>query len=177
MAIFSILILIFIFTNITFKKSTYYTYLIFILCLYLMRFYNLIAANVSTFLSEKFTAGFIAISSEKMSTYLGNTSGKLSEYSFSILANFIFSFIAIKLIDGENKFQQKLLQINLFAISSLSLLAGILALSRAIDYYSIFNILLFYIILFNKKLTILKLFIFSMIVIFNAIIFYRLIIS
>jgi len=96
MAIFSLLILLFIFTKFTFKKATYYTYLIFILCLYLTRFYNVIASTVSAFLLKKFSVGFVLISSNKVSTYLGNTSGKLTEYSFLVLFNFIFSYIAIK---------------------------------------------------------------------------------
>jgi hypothetical protein len=174
MAILSLLILFFIFTKFTFKKTTYYIYLTLVFCLYLTKFYNVIAAQVSAYLYDKFNLGFLSISPEKITAYLGNTNGKLSSYSLSILVNFIFSFIAIRLIDSEDKFQHKLLQINLFAISALSLLAGILALSRAIDYYSMFNILLFYIIIFNKETTKIKFYIFSLIVISNAIIFYRL---
>lgn len=173
-AVFSIGILLFVFKDYRFKKSTYYKILILTFSLYLLRFFNVISTFVSSFLFQKFNAGFYAITSDKVNTYLGRVPESVSEYSLSILANFIFSFVAIKLSDNTDRFQNTLLQINLFAISIISLLAGIQAITRAIDYYSIFNILLFYIILISRRMTTMKLVFFVLIVISNSIIFYRL---
>jgi hypothetical protein len=173
-AVFSVGILFFAFTEFTFKKATYSKFLSIVFLLYLFKRFNVISIIVSNFLFDTFYSGFIGISSDKINTYLGNATGNLSEYSLSIIANFIFSFFAILLSDNTDKFQHKLLQINIFAISLLSFLAGIQALTRVMDYYLIFNILLFYTVLFNKKVTMMKLAFFSLIIVSNSIAFYRL---
>ena len=171
MAIFAVGILLFIFVNFNFKKSTYYRSAAFFLLLYIGKFYIFFTSVLINFLFGIFIEGAATISPEKVNTYLGGSSD-VSSYSIANFVNFIFLFLAIKLTDIDNVLQQKLLQIILFAVCINSLCSGILAFSRVTDYYLFFSIVLFYYVLTNK-VSILKLSFFCFIVISNAIFLYR----
>ena len=125
------------------KKPLYYVYIVVIFAFYLLKLYSDIAKSIADFLVERIGDGFILISSDKIDNYLGNVRS-LSEYSLSIFASFLFSFIAIFLFDQNDKFQNKLLQLNLLATTLLSFLSGILAISRLTEYFAVLNIVLFY---------------------------------
>lgn len=171
MAIFAIGILILILIDFNFKKSTYYQLTIFFLLLYIGKFYTFFSTAVINLLFGRFSEGAATISPEKINTYLGGSSD-VSSYSLANFVNFIFLFLAIKLTDLNNIIQQKLLQVVLFSVCINSLCSGILAFSRVTDYYFFFSIVLFYYAVVNR-VSILKLFFFSLVVVSNSILLYR----
>ncbi len=159
------------------NKKSYFIIVSFFFFLYLFKVYNFISSFLAQYISEKLSNGFLSISPEKVQTYLGGNSGSGSEYSLSLIFNFFLTFISIYFIDLQNDFQQRLLQINILAIILLSLTSGLLAVSRLTDFYSFFNIILYYIILLNLKRNIFK---FTFIFLLGSIWsyqFYRMIIS
>jgi hypothetical protein len=174
MAFLSIGVLIFLFTNLSFAKRTYAIYLILLLLLYLAQFYNIISSLIINFLFQKIGVGFLTISEAKMNTYLGYEVGMV-KYSLGILFNLVFFMVVIYFSDIKDKFQEKLIQICLFALTLLILFAGIKALTRVVDYYFIFNIVLYYLVFFAKKVNLLRFAFFSIVVLVNAVVFFRLI--
>lgn len=158
----------------SYTKATYTRYMVIITFLYISRLPVYLAGIIQSFLFHQVKSGFFLLNADKVQSYLGNADNDLIGYSFQVLFNFLFAFIAINLMDKKNILQQKLVQLYLIANTIICFLSGIHAMARLADYYSIFDVLLFYLLISNGRLNLKKLLYFLVIVLTNLIIFYRL---
>ncbi|MBC5995069.1 EpsG family protein [Pontibacter cellulosilyticus] len=154
------------------KKKVYYIVVLFTFLLYLLKVQEIIS-NLATSYILLFIANLEDLSFIKLTRYLEKVRQEVSSYSFLIIVNFIVSIVMLKYSNINTSFNQRLININIFFLISLSLLSAIPTVSRALDFYMIFNLLYFYLCLFSNY-DVRKGLVFVLIVLSYSIYFYRL---
>ena len=173
MAFLNILIIPFLLIDTKYNRSNFISIWICAFLLYLGKFYSFLSPLVSNYIFGYISDGIANVGSEKITSYL-ITNGYGSNYSVSIFVHFFWSLYAIFNINYSNKLQVKILHIYVFMIFFLSILAGIMVISRVFDYYFYLNIILFYLI-FDSKRSYVSFVMYSLMCLSNFILFYRLV--